>query len=160
MIEERSIMSHYPEAQPAGHPGGYPYGYDGAPWSGRHFGPPLPLMILGVVVAFWFFPPLGVAAVLYLIWRSARRNGGCAFRRREGFDRAMERGPWAARWHGPASRNTAYEEHKRETLKELDEEAQAFEAFERKQREAKDRQAFDRFMANRNSPQNPEEPRS
>jgi Protein of unknown function (DUF2852) len=153
-------MSHYSEAQPAGHPGGSRYGNDGAPWSGRHFGPPLPLKILGVVVAFLIFKPLGVAALLFLIWRSARRNGGCSFRRREGFDRATERGPWAARCHGPATRNTAYEEHKRETLKELDEEAQAFEAFDRKQREAKDREAFERFLADRSAPQNPEEPRS
>jgi hypothetical protein len=116
-------------------------------------------VILGVVVAFWLFPPLGVAALLYLIWRFARRNGGCAFRR-QGFDRAMGRGPWAARWHGPANRNTAYEEHRRETLKELDEEAQAFEAFERKQREAEDREAFERFLANRDAPRNPDEPRS
>jgi hypothetical protein len=146
-------MSHYPEAQAAGHPGGYPNGYEGGPWSGRHSGPPLPLVILGVVVAFWLFPPLGVAALLYIIWRFARRNGGCAFRR-QGF------GPWAARRHGAANRNSAYEEHRRETLKELDEEAQAFEAFERKQREAKDREAFERFLANRDAPRNPDEPRS
>ena len=153
-------MSHYSEAQPAGHPGGSAYGYDGAPWSGRHFGPPLPIKILGVVVAFLIFKPLGLAALVYLIWRSARRNGGCGFRRREGFGHGVERGPWAARWQGPAARNTAYEEHQRETLSKLDEEAQAFEAFERKQREAKDKEAFDRFMANRDAPQNPGEPRS
>jgi hypothetical protein len=152
-------MSHTAEAQPAGHPGGYPYGYDGAPWSGRHFGPPLPLKILGVIVAFLLFKPLGVAALVYLIWRSARRNGGCGFRRRDGFDRGVERGTWAARRQGPATRNTAYEEHRSETLKQLDEEAQAFEAFERKQREVKDREAFDRFVANRTPPQYPDEPR-
>ena len=86
-------MSHTAEAQPAGHPGGAPYGYDDAPWSGRHFGAPLPIKILGVVVAFLIFKPLGVAALVYLIWRSARRNGGCGFRRREGFGHGVDAAP-------------------------------------------------------------------
>ena len=52
-------MSNTAEA-PAGHPGAHPYGFADPHWSGRHFGPPLPLKILGVVVAFWIFKPLGV----------------------------------------------------------------------------------------------------
>jgi len=155
-------MSGPAEAQPAaaGHPGAHPYGFEGHYWSGRHFGPPLPLKILGVVVAFLIFKPLGVAALVYLIWRSTRRNGGCGFRPREGFGHRVERGPWAGRGPTPTTQNAAFEERRQATLRQLDEEAKAFEEFERRQREAQDKQAFDRFMANRNAPQSPEEPRS
>jgi hypothetical protein len=154
-------MSGPAEAQPAaaGHPGAHPYGFEGHYWSGRHFGPPLPLKILGVVVAFWIFKPLGVAALAFLIWRSVRGAGGCGFPR-EGVDRGMARGPWAGRGPTPATRNGAFEERRQATLRQLDEEAKAFDEFERRRREAEDKQAFDRFMANRNPPQNPEEPRS
>ena len=90
-------MSNTAEA-PAGGPGGYPHAFEGRHWSGRHFGPPLPLKILGVVVAFWIFKPLGVAALAFLLWRTVRRNGGCGFRR-EGFAGATERG-WAGQGRG------------------------------------------------------------
>lgn len=151
-------MSNTAEA-PAGHPGAHPYGFADPHWSGRHFGPPLPLKILGVVVAFWIFKPLGVAALAFLIWRSVGGAGGCGFRR-EGVDRAKERGPWAGPGRGPTTQNAAFEERRQATLRQLDEEAKAFEEFERRQREAQDKQAFDRFMANCNPPQNPEDPRS
>ena len=137
---------------------GWPGAFEGRHWSGRHYGPPLPLKILGVAVAFWIFKPLGVAALAFLLWRTVRRNGGCGFRR-EGLAGWAERG-WAGQGRGPATRNTAFEERRQATLRQLDEEAKAFEEFERRQREAQDKQAFDSFMANRNAPQNPEEPRS
>ena len=150
-------MSNTAEA-PAGGPGGYPHAFEGRHWSGRHFGPPLPLKILGVVVAFWIFKPLGVAALAFLLWRSVRRNGGCGFRR-EGFAGATEPGR-AGPGRGAATQNATFEERRQATLRQLDEEAKAFEEFERSQREAQDKQAFDIFMANRNAPQNPEDPRS
>jgi len=66
----------------------------------------------------------------------------------------------AGQGRGPATQNAAFEERRQATLRQLDEEAKAFEEFERRQREAQDKQAFDSFMANRNAPQNPEDPRS
>ncbi len=151
-------MSGFSDAQAAGHPGARRNEFDEWRSSGHRFGLPLPLKILLVVGAFWVFPPLGIAALAYLLWRSAQRNGGCAFRRHEGFLRFAERGGWADRWHRPATRNSAFEERRRETRKQLDDEAQAFEEFVRKQREARDKEAFDRFMAERNAPKGPEEP--
>ncbi len=150
-------MSGFSDAQAAGHPGARRNEFDDWRWSGRRFGLPLPLKILLVVGAFWVFPPLGIAALAFLLWRSAQRNGGCAFGR-EGFRHAMDGGAWAGRRRGPATRNSAFEERRRETLKQLDEEAQAFEEFERKQREARVKEAFDRFMAERNAPKGPQEP--
>ena len=75
-------------AQPAGQTGYYP-GFDDHPWA--RSGPPLPLKILAVVVAFCLFHPLGVALLAYFVWRAARDNGGCAFGRRGG---AIGRGRW------------------------------------------------------------------
>jgi hypothetical protein len=60
----------------------------------------------------------------------------------------------------PATQNAAFEERRQATLRQLDEEAKAFEEFECRQREAQDKQAFDSFMANRNAPPNHEDPRS
>ena len=115
--------------------------------AGRHVGKP-------VVAAFWIFPPLGIAALAYLLWRSARAGGGCGFSRNGWRGDASD-----GRWRGPATGNSAFEEHRRATLKELDGEAKAFDAFERRRREARDREAFDRFMAERNAPKSPDEPK-
>ena len=88
-------MSRYFEPRPAGHLGAMDE-FDDWQWSGRRFGPPLPLKILLVVAAFWIFPPLGIATLAWLLWRTAWRNGGCAFRR-EGVHRALS----TARGAGP-----------------------------------------------------------
>ncbi len=149
-------MSGYAEAGPAGGRGPLPDEFDGWRWSHRPFGPPLPVKILAVVAAFWLFHPLGVALLVYFLWRAAR-HGGRAVHGRE-FARAWGETPWARRWGRPAFRNAAFEERRRDTLKQLDEEAEAFDAFERKRREAEDREAFERFKAERNTP--PEAPES
>ena len=50
-----------------------------------------------------------------------------------------------------SSGNAAFDERRRETLRAIQEEAEAFADFERRQREARDREEFDRFMAERNA---------
>ena len=146
-------MSGFTEAQPAGHPGGCMHEFAGAGWPAHRSGPPLPLVILAAVVAFWVFPPLGLAALAYLVWRFARNRGGCAVRRD-----GCGRGGWGGAGR-PSSGATAFEERRRETLKALEEEAKAFDDFERRRREAHDREAFDRFMAERDAPKGPDEPK-
>jgi hypothetical protein len=116
----------------------------------------LPLKILGVVALFLICKPLGLALLAFLIWRSFRSGRGLC---RPGF-RAMERGPSVQAGDRPAMRNTAFEERRQGRLKELEEEANAFEDFERRQREAVDKEAFDRFMADRRARRSPDEPRS
>jgi len=137
--------------QPAGHPGAFAHEFENWRWSSHRFGPPLPLKILIVVAAFWIFPPLGIAALAFLLWRLASRTGDCALSRD-----AWNRGAWGGRRRGASTRNSASEERRREILQYLDEDA--FDEFERKQREARDREAFDRFMAERNAPNSPDEP--
>ena len=48
-----------------------------------------------------------------------------------------------------SSGNAAFDERRRETLNAIQEEAEAFAEFERRRREAHDREAFDRFMGER-----------
>ena len=107
--------------------------------SSFRLGPPPIAAILGVGAAFMVFPPLGLAALAYVLWRA--RHGGGPWR--NGF--ARDGAPW--RVSRPMTGNSAFEERRRETLSRLAEEGEAFTEFERRQREARDREAFDRFMA-------------
>jgi hypothetical protein len=143
-------MSAYADAQPAGGPAPLPHEFDRGRWSHPHFGPPLPVKLLALVAAFWLFHPLGVALLIFFLWRGARGARACAYRGQD-FARRWDGGSWGGRGR-PASRNAAFEERRRETLKALDEEAEAFDAFERKRREAEDREAFERFKAERTAP--------
>ncbi|RBP13812.1 uncharacterized protein DUF2852 [Roseiarcus fermentans] len=130
-------------------PGPLPHDFDPWRWGERRHGPPLPVKILAVAVAFWLFHPLGVALLVYFLWRAARGRG-CGFHADRFGTRAHVR---------RSSGNTAFEERRRETLKALDEEAEAFEAFEKRRREAQDREAFERFVAERNAPKGDEPPK-
>ena len=106
-------------------------------WAMRHSGPPLPVKILAVGVGFLIFKPLGLGLAAYFLLKGVYHHG-----------------PWNARfadWRGarPTVANSAFAERRRETLKRLHEEETAFADFAQKQREAKDKEAFDRFMADR-----------
>jgi uncharacterized protein DUF2852 len=100
------------------------------------------LMVLGFIV-FW---PVGLAILFWILWR--KRHGGEA---------AVP--AWLSHAPGPLGRhsgNSAFEEWKRAELDRLEEErkklaqAQAdFAAFLDRLERAKDREEFDRFMAER-----------
>lgn len=111
-------------------------------WHGPHgfgFGPPLPVKLLGVLIAFLVFPPLGIIALAFLAWKSwqyrAYGNEAPFGTRGGGFGRGV--------------RNTAFAEHVRKTMAGLRDEAEAFAAHEQSEREAKDRAAFEAFRAAR-----------
>lgn len=91
-----------------------------------------------MVVAFILFWPLGLLVLGYLLWsgkmQSWKRNYSCGRRHR--------------RRH--ATGNTAFDDYRAETLRRLEEEQQAFEAFMDQLRRAKDKEEFDQFMASRN----------
>ena len=116
-------MSGYAESWPECGPRGS--AFVKVDWSGSSYHPPLLVKSLMVAAAFWLFHPLGVALLVIVLWRAARRHGGYAFRG------AKVGRPW--RRAGAAFPNAAFEERRRETLKALEEDAEAFEAFERKQ---------------------------
>jgi hypothetical protein len=99
----------------------------------RGYGPPLPLKLLFVGAAFLFCPPLGLLGLGFLAWRHFRWERGCGGRRA------------FRRWTG----NSALDAKRRETLRALDEEAEAFVEFARQEREKRDREAYERFQAER-----------
>ena len=114
------------------------------------FGPPLPIKLLGVAGAFWLAPPLGFAALGYWAWRACQRNGGGGrFEPAEEWRKWTERAPWRGGGRGRSSGNAAFDERRRETLRAIQEEAEAFADFERRSRERRDRDEFERFMAER-----------
>jgi hypothetical protein len=90
-------------------------------------------MVLGFIV-FW---PVGLALLAYMIWSKRMFNGSCATRTRH------------ARHAFSSSGNSAFDAYKQDTLRRLEEEQDAFEAFLQRLREAKDKAEFDQFMEDR-----------
>ena len=82
-------------------------------------------------------PPLGLALLLWMLWRgkAGSRSGGCRSRSRK----------------ASAFNNAAFAAHHEETLRRLDEDARAFEDHLRAQAAERDRTEFEAFMARRNA---------
>jgi len=123
------------------------------PWAMHADGPPLPMKLLSVGVAFLIFKPLGIALGAYWLLKGRFHFG------------QME-GRWGGegRRCGPGRRggmrssgNSAFDERRRETIMKLREEEKAFADFAEEQRRARDKEAFDRFMASKNVSQAPKE---
>ncbi len=95
------------------------------------------VMILGFI----FFWPIGLALLAYMIWSKRMFNGSCRSARR-----ATHR---HLRTAMKTSGNTAFDAYKEETLRRLEEEQDAFEAFLQRLRDAKDKAEFDAFMDDR-----------
>ncbi|MBT9382396.1 DUF2852 domain-containing protein [Pseudooceanicola sp. CBS1P-1] len=98
-----------------------------------------------MVLGFVFFWPAGLALLFYMIWGKKMFGSKCRSR--------MEgRGPAAYRTAHAAmksSGNSAFDSYKQETLRRLEEEQGAFEAFLERLRAAKDKAEFDQFMDDR-----------
>ncbi len=98
--------------------------------------------IAAMVVGFVAFWPIGLALLAYMIWskRMFSKSNGCAARR----------GGYRSQHHGMApTGNSAFDAYRTETLRRLEEEQAAFEAFLQRLREAKDKSEFDAFMDER-----------
>ncbi|MBP0582868.1 DUF2852 domain-containing protein [Labrys sp. LIt4] len=123
-----------------------------------------PLHVVAVIAGFLIWWPLGLAALAYFIW-------GDRFPRekvREGFERAkaefagFTRDQHSHAGHGwSATGNAAFDDYRRETLRRLEEErrrleeeGRAFAEFVANLRRARDKEEFDRFMAERNAARN------
>lgn len=96
--------------------------------------------IIAMVLGFIFFWPVGLAILAYMIWSKRMFNKSCA--RRHTFKSPAR--------HGfNSTGNAAFDSYKSETLRRLEEEQDAFEAFLQRLREAKDKSEFDQFMDDR-----------
>ena len=93
--------------------------------------------IAAMVLGFILFWPIGLALLAYMIWSKRMFNGSCASRTR------------SARHAFSSSGNMAFDAYKEATLRRLEEEQDAFEAFLQRLREAKDKAEFDQFMDDR-----------
>lgn len=91
-------------------------------------------MVLGFI-AFW---PNGLALLAYMIWSKRMFTGTCA----------RSRGALRARG-ATSSGNSAFDAYREETLRRLEEEQEAFQAFLERLRAAKDKAEFDAFMEER-----------
>lgn len=96
------------------------------------------------ILAFFAFPPLGLAVLAYMIWGKKMFSRSCGQRRAH--DHAWGRhGLRAAQPTG----NHAFDSYKAEALRRLEEEQEAFEAFLQRLRNSKDKSEFDAFMEDR-----------
>ncbi|WP_158743937.1 DUF2852 domain-containing protein [Acidisphaera sp. L21] len=105
-----------------------------------------PAWIAITIATFWLWWPLGLAVLAY-----------CAFGRRRG--RGMNRGQWrfpdmmgrcaSGFSYAPPSGNRAFDEYRSETLRRLEDEQKEFVEYLDRLRQARDKQEFDQFMADR-----------
>jgi hypothetical protein len=103
--------------------------------------------IAAMILGFIFFWPVGLALLAYMIWSKRMFNRNCA-RRGEFYHAHGHR--WGGHHsHFASSGNLAFDSYKAETLRRLEEEQDAFDAFLKRLREAKDKQEFDAFMEDR-----------
>jgi len=93
--------------------------------------------IAAMVLALILFWPVGLALLAYMIWSKRMFNGSCNKSRH------------SARHTFRSSGNSAFDAYKADTLRRLEEEQEAFEAFLQRLRDAKDKSEFDQFMDDR-----------
>jgi len=109
--------------------------------------------IVATILGFIFAWPVGLGLLVYMIWSKRMFNRNCGQKSALSSDR---NGPWS-RQGGPAgfggafrsSGNAAFDAYKADTIRRLQEEQEAFEAFLQRLRDAKDKSEFDSFMADR-----------
>jgi len=108
--------------------------------------------IIAMILGFIFAWPVGLGLLAYMIWSKRMFNHSCGHKSAYSSERG---GPWSRHGrHGSAdpfrpSGNAAFDAYKADTIRRLQEEQEAFEAFLQRLRDAKDKSEFDSFMADR-----------
>ena len=93
--------------------------------------------IVATILGFIFFWPIGLALLAYMIWSKRMFSGNCSRRTRHAANAFKSSG------------NSAFDAYKADTLRRLQDEQDAFEAFLQRLRDAKDKAEFDQFMEDR-----------
>lgn len=96
-----------------------------------------PAWIIAMVLGFIFFWPIGLALLAYMIW-GKKMFKSCGKHKSYSHSHGFK-----------SSGNTAFDAYKAETLRRLQDEQEAFEAFLDRLRAAKDKSEFDQFMDER-----------
>ena len=96
-----------------------------------------------VILGFYLFWPIGLAALMFVVFSGRMRCWKMESR---------------GRWHGPQARgwgsqghsgNAAFDEYRADTLRRLEDEQKEFREYLERLRKAKDKEEFDQFMADR-----------
>jgi hypothetical protein len=114
-----------------------------------------PIWITLAILCFFFWWPLGLVILAYMIWSKKMGCCGIGFGHwRENTSRHIQ-----DLWQQPRTTgNRAFDEYRTETLRRLEEEQREFQGFLAHLRMAKDKAEFDQFMAERRA--RPESPQS
>ncbi|MDB2407029.1 DUF2852 domain-containing protein [Jannaschia sp.] len=99
--------------------------------------------IAAMVLGFIFFWPVGLALLAYMIWSKRMFN-----RTGTAMSHSASRGR-SAMSSMRSSGNAAFDAYKADTLRRLEDEQEAFQAYLQRLREAKDKAEFDQFMDDR-----------
>ncbi len=96
-----------------------------------------PLAVAALVLGFIVWWPLGLAVLAYILW------GGDV-------DTTVKH--TVDQFRTPSSGNAAFDDYKKETLNRLEKEQAAFAEFVEHLRRSRDREEFEKFMAERAKP--------
>lgn len=100
--------------------------------------------LIAVIAGFAVFPPLGIAALIYFLWKGRRmRHGGWGGHGAHG----MHRG--CGHHRGGRTGNVAFDEHRAKAMEELEAERRAFAEFRAEQRRKHDTESFEAFRTAR-----------
>jgi Protein of unknown function (DUF2852) len=112
-----------------------------------------PVKALALVTGIAIFPPLGIAALGYFIWkgRRFRQDGQSVAGEGRGFGGVEGRGGCGRGNRMGRTGNVAFDEHRAKVLNDLEAERQAFAEDRAEQRRQHDKEAFDAFQAKRNA---------
>ncbi len=109
-----------------------------------------------MVVSFIVFWPLGLFILVYMLWSGRMSNWSKFMCNKAENDKSCLGFPkMPGKWHIPASRpasssgNRAFDEYREATLQRLEEEQREFLDYMERLRQARDKQEFDQFMAER-----------
>ena len=108
-----------------------------------------PAWIAVTIVAFWFWWPVGLVLLAYLAFnrrRHRRMEGGS--RGQWQFPDMMGRATRGFSYAAPSG-NRAFDDYRAETLRRLEDEQKEFVEYLDRLRQARDKQEFDQFMADR-----------
>lgn len=123
-------------------------------------GIPRPVWIMAIVLGFFWWWPMGLAALAGMVSTHHRRwhehwQRHCGPGRWHQTQAEEGRGwsPWRGcggwRREPPPSGNAAFDDYRAETLRRLEDEQKEFQAYLERLRRARDKTEFDRFMGER-----------
>ena len=101
-----------------------------------------------IVLGFWVFWPIGLTALAFVVF-SGRGRAWRMQRRGQWYNANMRGCGWGRGRGMNGSGNAAFDEYRAETIKRLEDEQKEFVEYLEKLRQAKDKQEFDQFMADR-----------